>query len=90
MPPAHLFTPFRVGRLDLANRIVIAPMCQYSAEDGMAGDYHLVHYGRFALGGAGLVILEATAVVPDPSFMPFTLVASAGAAGVTAAAIRCA
>src|SRR5918998_1527285 len=46
MPPAHLFTPFRVGRLDLANRIVIAPMCQYSAEEGCMTDWHLIHLGH--------------------------------------------
>lgn len=44
---------------------MISPMCQYTAADGVASDYHLAHYGRFALGGAGLVILEATAVVPE-------------------------
>ncbi|UHC17394.1 NADH:flavin oxidoreductase/NADH oxidase [Methylobacterium currus] len=62
---AQLFTPVRLRDVSLRNRVVIPPMCQYSARDGMAGDYHLVHYGRFALGGAGLVILEATAVVPE-------------------------
>ncbi|AWB22998.1 NADH:flavin oxidoreductase/NADH oxidase [Methylobacterium currus] len=62
---AQLVTPVRLRDVSLRNRVVIPPMCQYSARDGMAGDYHLVHYGRFALGGAGLVILEATAVVPE-------------------------
>lgn len=62
---AHLLSPARLRGVTLRNRIVVPPMCQYSAEDGLAGDYHLVHYGRFALGGAGLVILEATAVVPE-------------------------
>ncbi|KTS39186.1 NADH:flavin oxidoreductase / NADH oxidase [Methylobacterium indicum] len=62
---APLFTPVSLRDVALRNRIVIPPMCQYSAADGMAGDYHLVHYGRLALGGAGLVILEATAVVPE-------------------------
>ncbi|KMO38246.1 NADH:flavin oxidoreductase / NADH oxidase [Methylobacterium tarhaniae] len=62
---AQLFTPVRLRDVSLRNRVAIPPMCQYSAEGGMAGDYHLVHYGRFALGGAGLVILEATAVVPE-------------------------
>lgn len=52
-------------QLTLRNRIVIAPMCTYSAEDGMASDFHLVHAGRYALGGAGLVIVEATAVQPQ-------------------------
>ncbi|KMO28755.1 NADH:flavin oxidoreductase / NADH oxidase [Methylobacterium variabile] len=62
---AQLFTPLSLRDIRLRNRVVIPPMCQYSARDGIAGDYHLVHYGRFALGGAGLVILEATAVVPE-------------------------
>ncbi|HZY13607.1 MAG TPA: NADH:flavin oxidoreductase/NADH oxidase [Beijerinckiaceae bacterium] len=59
---AHLFTPLKLGSLELANRIVIAPMCQYSAEDGQAGDWHMIHLGHLALSGAGLMILEATAV----------------------------
>ncbi|AWN47704.1 NADH:flavin oxidoreductase / NADH oxidase [Methylobacterium terrae] len=62
---AQLFTPLSLREVRLRNRVVVPPMCQYSAERGIAGDYHLVHYGRFALGGAGLVILEATAVVPE-------------------------
>ncbi|TGD97194.1 NADH:flavin oxidoreductase/NADH oxidase [Methylobacterium nonmethylotrophicum] len=62
---ARLFTPVSLREVRLRNRVVIPPMCQYSAKGGIAGDYHLVHYGRFALGGAGLVILEATAVVPE-------------------------
>ncbi|MBK3400537.1 MULTISPECIES: NADH:flavin oxidoreductase/NADH oxidase [Methylobacterium] len=62
---APLFTPVSLRDVALRNRVVIPPMCQYSAAGGMAGDYHLVHYGRLALGGAGLVILEATAVVPE-------------------------
>jgi 2,4-dienoyl-CoA reductase-like NADH-dependent reductase (Old Yellow Enzyme family) len=63
-PPA-LFTPFRVQKLDLANRIVIAPMCQYSAEDGRMTDWHLIHLGQLALSGAALLTIEATAVVPE-------------------------
>jgi 2,4-dienoyl-CoA reductase-like NADH-dependent reductase (Old Yellow Enzyme family) len=59
---AHLFDPLRLGSLALANRIVIAPMCQYSAVDGTPGDWHLIHLGHLALSGAGLMILEATAV----------------------------
>ena len=51
--------------LTLPNRIVVAPMCQYSVTDGFVGDYHLVHLGRFALGGFGLVIVEATGVTAD-------------------------
>ncbi len=58
----HLFDPWRIGPLELSNRIVVAPMCQYSASDGSATDWHLVHLGTLALSGAGLLILEATAV----------------------------
>ena len=57
-----LFTPFRVGKLELANRIVIAPMCQYSAVDGCMIDWHLIHLGHLALSGAALLSIEATAV----------------------------
>lgn len=62
---AKLFTPFDVGRLKLANRIVIAPMCQYSAVDGCMTDWHLIHLGQLAVSGAGLLTIEATAVTPD-------------------------
>lgn len=62
---SHLFSPIELRGLALKNRVVIPPMCQYSAHDGLVTDYHLVHYGRLALGGAGLVILEASAVVPE-------------------------
>jgi 2,4-dienoyl-CoA reductase-like NADH-dependent reductase (Old Yellow Enzyme family) len=65
MANAKLFTPFRVGGLDLANRIVIAPMCQYSAEDGRMTDWHLIHLGHLALSGAALLTIEATAVTPE-------------------------
>jgi len=61
----HLLQPLTLRGLTLPNRTVIAPMCTYSATDGMASDFHLVHLGRFALGGAGLVIVEATAVQPQ-------------------------
>ena len=61
---SQLFTPFQLGRLTLPNRIVIAPMCQYSAEDGQATDWHLIHLGQLSLSGAGLLIIEATAVEP--------------------------
>ena len=59
---SRLFEPFRIGDLSLANRIVIAPMCQYSASEGSASDWHLIHLGHLALSGAGLLIVEATAV----------------------------
>ncbi len=59
-----LFRPVSLRGVPLRNRIVISPMCQYSAVDGLASDWHLVHLGRFALGGAGTVFVEATAVHP--------------------------
>jgi 2,4-dienoyl-CoA reductase-like NADH-dependent reductase (Old Yellow Enzyme family) len=62
MPQSRLFTPFQVGKLKLDNRIVIAPMCQYSASDGCMNDWHLIHLGQLALSGAGLLTIEATAV----------------------------
>ena len=60
-----LFTPLRIGRLELRNRIVIAPMCQYSAVDGCMTDWHLIHLGHLALSGAALLTIEATAVLPE-------------------------
>jgi 2,4-dienoyl-CoA reductase-like NADH-dependent reductase (Old Yellow Enzyme family) len=60
-----LFSPLTLRGLTLKNRVVISPMCQYSAQDGRPTDWHLVHLGRFALGGAGLVIAEATAVAAE-------------------------
>ena len=62
---SKLFSPTTLRGLTLRNRTVVAPMCQYSAQDGFANDWHFVHLGRFALGGFGLVILEATGVVPE-------------------------
>src|SRR5688572_26590748 len=60
-----LFTPLTMRGLTLPNRLVVAPMCQYSAPDGLAGDYHLAHLGRFAMGGFGPVVVEATGVTPE-------------------------
>jgi len=60
-----LFAPLSLRGLTLPNRLVVAPMCQYSVTDGFVGDYHLVHLGRFALGGFGMVIVEATGVTPE-------------------------
>ncbi|HEX4800266.1 MAG TPA: NADH:flavin oxidoreductase/NADH oxidase [Sphingomicrobium sp.] len=60
-----LFTPLEVAGLKLANRIVIAPMCQYSAEDGCMSDWHVIHLGHLALSGAALLTIEATAVTPE-------------------------
>jgi 2,4-dienoyl-CoA reductase-like NADH-dependent reductase (Old Yellow Enzyme family) len=53
-----LFEPLRLGGITLANRIAVSPMCQYSAEDGAANDWHLQHPGSLSLSGAGLVIVE--------------------------------
>ncbi len=65
MSGPRLFEPLTVGGLTLANRIVIAPMCQYSATDGRMSDWHTIHLGNLALSGAGLLTIEATAVVPE-------------------------
>ncbi|CAG2156021.1 NADH:flavin oxidoreductase/NADH oxidase [Cupriavidus numazuensis] len=62
---SHLFDPLDIGNLTLSNRIIIAPMCQYSAQDGNAVDWHMIHLGSLALSGAGMLILEATAVSPE-------------------------
>lgn len=62
MPTPELLTPFTVRGLTLKNRIVVSPMCQYAAVDGLVNDWHLVHLGRFAIGGAALVFVEATGV----------------------------
>src|SRR5258707_14167907 len=62
---SKLFNQFQVGSLTLANRIVIAPMCQYSAVDGRMTDWHLIHLGHLALSGAALLTIEATAVLPE-------------------------
>ncbi|MEO6394364.1 MAG: NADH:flavin oxidoreductase/NADH oxidase [Devosia sp.] len=60
-----LFSPLTLRGLTLRNRVVVAPMCQYSSQHGFANHWHLVHLGRFALGGFGLVIVEATGVTPE-------------------------
>ncbi len=65
-----LFTPTRLRSLELANRIVIAPMCQYSAEEGRATDWHLIHLGTLARSGAALLTIEATAVTPEGRISP--------------------
>ena len=62
---SKLFQPIELAGLTLPNRIVIAPMCQYSAEDGNATDWHMIHLGHLALSGAGLLIIEATGVEPE-------------------------
>jgi 2,4-dienoyl-CoA reductase-like NADH-dependent reductase (Old Yellow Enzyme family) len=60
-----LFSPLDIRGVRLRNRVVVSPMCLYSATNGSANDWHFVHYGKLATGGAGLVLLEATAVEPD-------------------------
>jgi len=62
---AHLFTPVQLGGIELPNRIVVSPMCQYSAVDGSAQDWHRIHYGALAMSGAGLLCLEATHVARE-------------------------
>jgi anthraniloyl-CoA monooxygenase len=68
--PPPMFTPFRLRDLVLPNRIVVSPMCQYSAEDGMPDDWHLVHLGSRAMGGAGLIIAEMTDVSREARISP--------------------
>ncbi len=65
-----LFSPIRVGGLDIPNRVVVAPMCQYSATGGVPGDWHLAHLGQFAMSGPGLIFTEATGVEPDGRITP--------------------
>jgi 2,4-dienoyl-CoA reductase-like NADH-dependent reductase (Old Yellow Enzyme family) len=68
--PPLLFTPFPLRDLTLRNRIVVSPMCQYSSEDGFASDWHLVHLGSRAIGGAAAVLTEAAAVSPEGRISP--------------------
>jgi 2,4-dienoyl-CoA reductase-like NADH-dependent reductase (Old Yellow Enzyme family) len=65
MTQPHLFSPFTLRGITARNRIVISPMCQYSATDGVADDWHMVHLGKFAQGGAGIVMTEAAAVTAE-------------------------
>ncbi|HUF89631.1 MAG TPA: bifunctional salicylyl-CoA 5-hydroxylase/oxidoreductase [Gemmatimonadota bacterium] len=69
-PPPPLFTPYRLRDLLLRNRVVVSAMCQYSAEDGMPNEWHLVHLGSRALGGAGLVMTEMTDVSAEGRITP--------------------
>lgn len=62
---SKLFSPCKIGELTLRNRVIVAPMCQYSAVDGKATDWHLIHIGQMAMSGAGLFIIEATGVLPE-------------------------
>jgi 2,4-dienoyl-CoA reductase-like NADH-dependent reductase (Old Yellow Enzyme family) len=67
---SHLFAPFTLKSITLRNRVGVSPMCQYSSEDGVANDWHLVHLGSRAIGGAGLILVEATAVSPEGRITP--------------------
>jgi 2,4-dienoyl-CoA reductase-like NADH-dependent reductase (Old Yellow Enzyme family) len=70
MHMALLTRPFRIRGVEFRNRIAVSPMCQYSCEDGLANDWHLVHLGSRAVGGAGLVFVEATGVSPEGRISP--------------------
>ena len=67
---SHLFTPLTLRELNIRNRIFVSPMCQYSSQEGMPTDWHLVHLGSRAVGGAGLVMVEASAVTPQGRISP--------------------
>jgi len=70
---SKLFSRFKLRGLEFKNRIFVSPMCQYSAQDGMADIWHQVHLGSRAVGGAGLVMVEATAVAPEGRISPYDL-----------------
>jgi 2,4-dienoyl-CoA reductase-like NADH-dependent reductase (Old Yellow Enzyme family) len=70
---AHLFDPLSIRELKFANRVFVSPMCEYSSTDGFANDWHFVHLGSRAVGGAGLVLTEATAVLPEGRISPHDL-----------------
>ena len=67
---AHLFDPLTIRDLEFANRVFVSPMCQYSSTNGLPNDWHFVHLGSRAVGGAGLVMTEATAVLPEARISP--------------------
>jgi anthraniloyl-CoA monooxygenase len=69
-PLAPMFQPFRLRDMEVANRAVVSPMCMYSAKEGVPGDFHLVHYGSRAIGGAGLIFTEMTCVGRDARITP--------------------
>src|SRR3569832_157113 len=69
-PVPPMFTPFKVRDITLKNRVVVSPMAQYSCVDGVPGDYHLVHLGSRAMGGAGLVFVEMTCPTPAARITP--------------------
>jgi 2,4-dienoyl-CoA reductase-like NADH-dependent reductase (Old Yellow Enzyme family) len=68
--PAHLFSPLQLREVRLRNRIGVSPMCEYSSVDGFANDWHLVHLGSRAVGGAAMVMTEAAAVLPEGRISP--------------------
>src|SRR6185503_1978172 len=70
MQMAGLFDPLAIREVKFANRVFVSPMCEYSSADGYATDWHLVHLGSRAVGGAGLVLTEATAVLPEGRISP--------------------
>ena len=67
---SRLFTPLKIRNIELKNRIAVSPMCQYSSANGVPTDWHLVHLGSRAVGGAGLILTEATAVSPEGRISP--------------------
>lgn len=67
---SKLLSPLTIGNVSLRNRIAMSPMCQYSAQNGFVSDWHIVHYGTRAVGGAGLIILEASAIAPEGRITP--------------------
>ncbi len=69
-PPPPMFAPLKLRDLEVANRVVVSPMCMYSAKDGVVDDFHLVHYGARAMGGAGLIFTEMTDVSADARITP--------------------
>ena len=73
MTDCHLFSPITLRGLSLDNRIVLSPMCQYAAQDGLASDWHIAHLGTYALANLGLAITEATAVEPKGRISPWCL-----------------
>ena len=67
---SHLFSPLSLRGVTFRNRVFVSPMCQYSGADGFPSDWHLVHLGSRAVGGAGLIVMEATAVAPEGRISP--------------------
>ena len=69
-PMAHLFDSLAIRDVSFANRVFVSPMCQYSSTNGYANDWHFLHLGSRAVGGAGLVLTEATAILPEGRISP--------------------